>query len=73
MTVKNTQPSEHVFLKELESLNGFDYKIDVKSFLLDVKVLLREYYAGTFTEQADALTVRFNNGQSFILSAKEVF
>ncbi len=65
---------EHAFLTELESAQevGFNYKVDAKSVLLDLKVLMREYYAATFTATEDALQLQFNNGQKFILSAKEV-
>lgn len=71
MVAKKDQRPKHIFLKDLESIN-VNYKIDMNLFLLDLKVLIKEYYAATLTEQADALTVQFNNGQTFILSAKEV-
>ena len=72
MIAEKTQPSEHLFARDMESAKRFDYKIDRESLLLDIKALLREYYAATFTAEADALKLQFTNGQSFILSAKEV-
>ncbi len=65
---------EHVFLTELESAQevGLNYKVDATTVLLDLKVLMSEYYAATFTETEYALQLQFNNGQKFILSAKEV-
>lgn len=73
MTV-TAKEQKHEFLTELESAQevGFNYKVDTKSVLLDIKALMREYYAATFTATEDALQLQFNNGQTFILSAKEV-
>lgn len=64
----------HVFATKTEAAqeSGIDYKVDAESVLLDLKVLLRDYYAATFTKEEDALTLQFTNGQKFILSAKEV-
>ena len=64
----------HEFVTETESAKeaNFDYKIEEESILFDLKVLLREYYAATFTAEGDALKLQFNNGQTFILSVKEV-
>ncbi len=74
MAVSAKMQDNHECLTEYESAKelGFNYKIDSKSLLLDIKALMREYYAVTFTETEDALQLQFNNGQTFILSAKEV-
>lgn len=62
----------HVFATRTGSVKEFDYKIDEESILLDLKVLLREYYAATFSVQEDALQLQFTNGQKFSLKAKEI-
>lgn len=51
---------------------GLDYKIEAEEILFDLKVLLRDYYAATFTKDENALTLRFTNGQTFVLKAEEV-
>lgn len=52
--------------------NEMSYKVDTESILFDLKVLLREYYVATFTVDEDAISVKFSNGQTFILKVKEV-
>ena len=63
---------EFVIDKEMAQDVDLDYQIEAESLLFDLKVLLREYYAATFTKEEDALKLQFNNGQTFILSIKEV-
>lgn len=74
MAVPANEQGHHECLPEYESAKelGFNYKVDSKSLLLDIKALMREYYAVTFTVAEDVLQLQFNNGQTFILSAKEV-
>ena len=64
----------HEFVTEKESAEeaNLDYEVEIESLLLDLKVLLRDYYAATFTADGDALKIQFNNGQTFILSVEEV-
>lgn len=64
----------HEIITETESAKeaNFDYKVEAQSILLDLKVLLRDYYAATFTAEGNALKIQFNNGQAFILNIKEV-
>ena len=62
----------HIFATDTELDSELKYKVDAESILLDLKVLLRDYYAATFTKEEDALKLQFTNGQKFILSAKEV-
>ena len=69
---KEQEYHEFVIDKEAAEEVGLDYEVDAESLLFDLKVLLREYYAATFTVEEDALKLRFNNGQKFILSIKEV-
>lgn len=65
---------DHHFVTETESAQqaGFNYKVETEELLLDLKVLLREYYAATFTVEENALKLQFNNGQTFILNIKEI-
>ena len=52
--------------------NGRDYIIDANDLLLDLKVLMKEYYAGTFNAEGTALKVNFKNGQKFLISVIEI-
>ena len=69
---KEQRYHEFVSEKEYEQEVGLTYKVEAEEILFDLKVLLRDYYAATFTKDADALKLQFTNGQTFILSAKEV-
>ena len=55
-----------------KEFNERNYKVSVEDMLLDLKVLLKEYYCGTFTEDGKALKLAFNNGQKFILKLETV-
>ena len=74
MAVPAKEQRYHEFLTEKESAKevGLEYKVEAEEILFDLKVLLRDYYAATFTKDENALKLQFNNGQTFILSAKEV-
>ncbi len=64
--------TNHTFLSELENLNSVaNYKIDKNDLLFDIKVLLKDYYLATFTENENKLKLCFNNGQVFYLSLDE--
>lgn len=74
MSVPAKEQKYHELITERESAEelGLNYKVEADEILLDLKVLLRDYYAATFTKDENALKLQFNNGQTFILSAKEV-
>ena len=74
MAVPAKKHEYHEMVTEKESAQevGLTYKVEAEEILFDLKVLLREYYAATFTKDENALKLQFNNGQTFILSAKEV-
>ena len=55
-----------------EGENGRDYVIDANDLLLDLKVLMKEYYIGTFNTEGTALKVNFKNGQKFLISVSEI-
>ncbi|MDE6275063.1 MAG: hypothetical protein K2M75_00845 [Clostridia bacterium] len=61
--------AEHIFNMQL---NNLDYKVGVDDMLLDLKVLLKEYYCGTFTDDGNSIKITFNNGQKFILKLTAV-
>lgn len=61
----------HIFIKDNEGAE-LDYKTDSMSLLLDLKVLIKEYYAATFTADESGLVLGFNNGQKFKITAKEL-
>lgn len=63
----------HIFLTETESAEGvLNFEIDASDLLLDIKVLLKEYYVATFTGDGSALVIKFNNGQKFKLNLEEI-
>lgn len=43
------------------------FRISEKDLLLDMKVLIKEYYCGMFTEDEQSLKLQFTNGQTFII------
>ena len=74
MSVPAKEQRYHELITERESAQelGLGYKVEVEEILLDLKVLLRDYYAATFTKDENTLKLRFTNGQTFILNDKEV-
>ena len=60
---------DHIFNAQLSDMQ---YQVDVEDLFLDIKVLLKEYYMGTFTNDGKALMLKFTNGQKFRLSLSEV-
>ena len=67
------QDKEHTFINEMECAeNKFNFNLCVHELLIDVKVLLKEYYAATFSEDGNALLMNFTNGQKFKLTLQEI-
>lgn len=65
--------AKHLFVTEMESAGqNLQFTVDEKSLLLDLKVLIKEYYAATFSENGNSLLLKFTNGQTFLLSVNEV-
>ena len=60
---------EHIFNAQLSDMQ---YQVEIEDLFLDLKVLLKEYYMGTFTNDGKALMLKFTNGQKFRLSLNEV-
>lgn len=60
--------SGHLFIKDMEEI---DVRVDELSILLDLKVLLKDYYTATFTSDERGLEIKFDNGQKFAISVKE--
>lgn len=60
---------DHIFNAQL---NDLQYQVEIEDLFLDLKVLLKEYYMGTFTNDGKALMLKFTNGQKFRLSLNEV-
>ena len=70
---RNKGRAKHIFCVDLESAKGvFDFTVTANSLLLDLKVLLSEYYLATFNLEGDALILRFTNGQIFRITMKEI-
>ncbi|MDE6361492.1 MAG: hypothetical protein K2L53_00780 [Clostridia bacterium] len=47
-------------------------KIAKQDLLLDLKVLIKEFYFGTFTNDGQSLLLNFFNGQKFALKIEEI-
>ncbi len=62
----------HLFVAETEGAKDkFNYNVEAEDIMLDLKVLLKEYYAATFGIDGKSLKISFNNGQKFKLSVSE--
>lgn len=46
--------------------------IDEMSLMMDVKVLLNEYYLATFDENGNSMKIALNNGQKFRITVEEI-
>lgn len=56
----------------MEGAEGkFDYCVGGHDLLIDIKVLLKEYYAATFSDDGSSLLMQFSNGQKFRLRLEE--
>ena len=67
------EQKRNLMLKELDEAKQIelDYKIDVHDLLIDLKILMKDYYVATFTETGNELIVAFNNGQKFKITMSE--
>lgn len=62
------QSNGHIFLPDTEIADAeFQCKITAKDLLLDLKVLMKEYYVATFSDDNGSLKIALNNGQKFRL------
>ena len=43
-----------------------------KDLLLDIKYLIKEYYVATINSKGNVLNIKFNNGQKFAITIKEI-
>lgn len=65
-------PQQNVIVNTSISNTEALFKLSVTDLLLDLKVLMKEYYCGTFTEDEKGLKLQFLNGQRFIMSLREI-
>ena len=62
------QSDGHIFVPDTEIADAeFQCKVTANDLLLDLKVLMKEYYIATFSEDNDSLKIALNNGQKFRL------
>lgn len=62
------QSGEHIFVPATEIADAeFQCKVTANDLLLDLKVLMKEYYVATFSEDNGSLKIALNNGQKFRL------
>ena len=52
--------------------NEIKSKIDKQDLLIDLKVLMKEFYVATFTDNGQSLVISFDNGQKFALEIQEI-
>ena len=64
--------AKYVPIKEIDCAKDrqFDFFVDEREMLSDLKAIMAEYYVATFTLDESALTVGFSNGQKFRISVK---
>ena len=65
------QKQNHIFVKD-SGVEALDGRTDSLSLLLDLKVLIKEYYTATFTVDERGLVIGFNNGQKFKITVDEI-
>ena len=66
---ENVESAEHIFNTQFD---GRNFKVSIDDMLLDLKVLLKEYYCGTFTHDGKSLKITLNNGQKFLLNMTSI-
>lgn len=64
----NSENAGHIFNTQMNDTN---YKISREDMLLDLKVLLKEYYCGTFALGGQSIKITLNNGQKFLLNLQD--
>lgn len=47
-------------------------KIEAGELIRELQFLLDDYFVGSFAQEPDAIRLTFRNGQSFLLTIKEV-
>ena len=47
-------------------------KIAPQEFILELKLLLNDYFVGNFTQEGQSLILSFFNGQNFKLNVNEI-
>lgn len=57
--------------QELNEISESNWFITSKDLLMDLKLLIKEYYAASFTEEDNFLKLSFVNGQTFLISLQE--
>ncbi len=57
--------------QELNEISESNWFITSKDLLMDLKLLIKEYYAASFTEEDNFLKLSFVNGQTFLVSLQE--
>ncbi|MCI8820320.1 MAG: hypothetical protein HFK02_02840 [Clostridia bacterium] len=65
--------SDHLFGPEMEDAKeNLTFKTNSLDLLLDLKVLMKEYYMATFEQDGKYLKLSFQNGQRFRVSVEEI-
>lgn len=51
---------------------GLQYTIDERDLVVDLKALIKDYYAATINADEHSLKLGFNNGQKFSIKITEI-
>lgn len=66
------QSGGHIFVPDTEIADAeFRCKVTATDLLLDLKVLMKEYYVATFSDDGGTLKIALSNGQKFRLVLTE--
>ena len=66
--MRQKQSDGHIFLPDTEIADAeFQCKVTATGLLLDLKVLMKEYYVATFSDDGGTLKIALSNGQKFRL------
>lgn len=57
--------------QELNEISESNWFITSKDLLMELKLLIKDYYAASFTEEDNFLKLSFVNGQTFLVSLQE--
>ena len=60
--------------KYLESAveSNLDFIVEEHNLVQDLKMLMRDVYVATYTNDESSLKLCFNNGQRFLITVKEI-
>ncbi len=70
--MKESAVSQTTKKSELAEESNFDFTVEARDLLQDLKMLMRDVYLATYKSSGKALKLCFNNGQIFVISVTEI-